>query len=50
MVIFIITTPTVPAAVVVLALEVVVEDIVAVITDGGDVEVSENVKNMILPI
>ena len=36
--------------VVVLALEVVVEDVVAVTTDGGDVEVSENVKNMILPI
>ena len=36
--------------VVVLALEVVVEDVVAVTIDGGDVEVSENVKNMILPI
>ena len=36
--------------VVVLALEVVVEDVVAVPIDGGDVEVSENVKNMILPI
>ena len=36
--------------VVVLALEVVVEDVVAVTTDVGDVEVSENVKNMILPI
>ena len=38
--------------VVVLALEVVVavEDVVAVATVGGDMVVSENVKNMILPI
>ena len=36
--------------VVVLALEVVVEDVVAVATVGGDMVVSGNVKNVTLPI